>query len=255
MANLKVTEIVSKYVDSATSGDISDWIERLELVTKLENLEGKLATILPMLLDGPAFAVYKQLSDEDKADVKKSKEALLAAFGVDCYQAYQQFTSRRMRESESVDVFMADLRKLSLLIGMKEKEVEPMLRCAFITGLPFGVSIQVKSIAGLEKMTLSELVSRARVIHSASDGNDGVCAAGARKRKFACYRCGKTGHMSWQCREQLKEPDKDAICFKCGQTGHMSWQCREQCEELNIPGRRRRRHYQRGKPDSFASAE
>ena len=153
MANLKVTEIVRKYVDSTTTGDISDWTKRLELVTKLENSEGKLATILPMLLDGPAFAVYKQLSDEDKADVKKSKEALLAAFGVECYQAYQQFTSKRMRGGESVDVFMADLRKLSLLIGMK-KEVEPMLKCAFITGLPFGVSIQVKSIAGLERMTV-----------------------------------------------------------------------------------------------------
>ncbi|XP_058733179.1 uncharacterized protein LOC131604776 [Vicia villosa] len=36
-----------------------------------------------------------------------------------------------------------------------------------------------------------------------------------------CFRCGKTGHMMYECRH------KEVICFNCGEEGHMGSQCQK----------------------------
>ena len=88
MASVKVSDIITKYEGSA-SGDFAEWLEKLELVAKLQKVED-LHTFLPLFLNGPAFAVYQQLSEADKNDFGKLKSGLLSAFGVDCYAAYEQ---------------------------------------------------------------------------------------------------------------------------------------------------------------------
>ena len=54
-------------MDHASTGDFVKWVEKWELDMQVENLTDDKASILAVLLDGPAFAVYKQLPD----DVKK----------------------------------------------------------------------------------------------------------------------------------------------------------------------------------------
>lgn len=61
-----------------------------------------------MFQNGPAFAVYKQLSGEEKGDHERIKAALLAAFEVNCYAAYVQLQRRVLPEGETVDVYLAD---------------------------------------------------------------------------------------------------------------------------------------------------
>ena len=66
MASVKLTDIISKY-EGISSGDFTEWVEKLELVAALQNVSD-LKSFMPLFLSGPAFAVYKQLTEEEKAD-------------------------------------------------------------------------------------------------------------------------------------------------------------------------------------------
>ena len=92
MASVKLTDILSKFEDNA-SGDFAQWLEKLELVAKLQNVSD-LKSFLPLFLHEPAFAVYQQLSNEEKDDYGKMKAWLLSAFGMNCYAAYEQLQRR-----------------------------------------------------------------------------------------------------------------------------------------------------------------
>ena len=160
MASVKLTDIISKY-EGISSGDFTEWVEKLELVAALQNVSD-LKSFMPLFLSGPAFAVYKQLTEEEKADYVKMKAALLSAFGVNCYVAYEQLQRRVLQENEPVDVYLADLRRLVSLMG--QGAAEPLLKCAFMAGLPPDVSIQLKSVAAVEKLGLGDLIARARMM-------------------------------------------------------------------------------------------
>ncbi|KFD52624.1 hypothetical protein M513_06471 [Trichuris suis] len=110
---------------------------------------------------GGALAVYLQLPDEDKENVEKLKNALLAAFEVDQFIAYEQFITRRLNPGELPDVFLADLQRLaSLFGGVSERQ----LSCAFVTGLPDDVRRLLRAGSRIEEFSLAQLVTRARAV-------------------------------------------------------------------------------------------
>ena len=234
MANVKLTDIVRKYVDCDTSGDFADWIERLELVAALQKTEDSLASILPLLLDGPAFAVYKQMPEDTRKDYEKVKKGILTAFGVDCYAAYEEFRNRVLREGESVDVFLSDLKRLAMLIGVEANAAKPIVKCAFVAVLPVDVKSQLKSAVELEKLELNAVATRARVILSTRGNGDISCASGAPRRvRGSCYACGKVGHMAKDCPSRHADSmhgrrahEKVSLtCYACGQRGHIAKNC------------------------------
>ena len=63
---------------------------------------------------GGAFAIYLQLAELDRRSTEKVKEALLAAFAVDQYVAYEQF---KLLSGETPDVYLAELQHLASLFG------------------------------------------------------------------------------------------------------------------------------------------
>uniref|UniRef100_A0A5S6Q4F3 DDE-1 domain-containing protein n=1 Tax=Trichuris muris TaxID=70415 RepID=A0A5S6Q4F3_TRIMR len=118
--------------DGSPSQSVTEWFEKLELVCRLRKVED-VACVVPLRLSGGVFAVYLQLPDEDKKSVVKVKAALLAAFAMDTFAAYDEFSCRKLRNGESPDVFLADLWRLaSLFGGIPEKA----MMCAFVAGLP-----------------------------------------------------------------------------------------------------------------------
>ena len=122
--------LILEYDGSGTQS-VVEWIEKLELICKLRNVND-VASIIPLRLSGDVFAVYLQLDEADRKKTEKIKKALLAAFAVDPYVAYEQFIGRKLQVGESPDVFLAELRRLaSLFGGMPEKG----LACAFVAGL------------------------------------------------------------------------------------------------------------------------
>ncbi|XP_067936897.1 E3 ubiquitin-protein ligase rnf213-alpha-like [Watersipora subatra] len=93
--SVKVSELIKTYEDGK-SGDFSVWVDKLELVAKLQKVDD-LTTFLPLFLSGAAFAVYKHLEDDIKEDYPKLKAALLTAFSVDRFSAYIQLQNRALR--------------------------------------------------------------------------------------------------------------------------------------------------------------
>ena len=223
MASVKLIDIISKFEDN-TSGDFTEWLEKLELVAKLQNVSD-LKSFLTLFLHGPAFAVYKQLSNEEKDYYGKMKAGLLSAFGMNCYAAYEQLQRRVLRDGETVDVYVADLRRLVALMG--HESAEPLVKCAFMAGLPSDVSIQLKSTAAVEKLGLDGLVTRVRVMLSTRSA-DLTCAVGYSKQKYACFICGSTAHLAYECPRSTRRPNQGRgakRCFVCNEVTHITRNC------------------------------
>ena len=77
--------------------------------------------------------MYQQLPDADKQDIGKITKALRTAFAVDSFTVYEQFVGRRLQHRETLDVFLAELRRLAVPFGgLSDK----MVACAFVVWLP-----------------------------------------------------------------------------------------------------------------------
>ena len=76
------------------------------------------------------FAVYQQLKDEENADTNQIKTILYVAFAMDVFMAYVQFTVWQMRHDKSVDLYLAELWKLTVWFG---EVSDCILRCALST--------------------------------------------------------------------------------------------------------------------------
>ena len=231
---VRLTDIVKNFVDTETSGDVSEWLDKLELVAKLQNVPC-LETFVPLFLSGSAFAVYKQLSDEEKGQYELVKGRLIQAFGVNKFVAYEQLQRRVLQENESVDVYVADLRRLVSLVG--QTEAEPLLKCAFVAGLPTSVSVQLKSVSVVESMNLQELISRARMIMSTATSS-GPCAAGrpiaakSSSSTVTCYACGGQGHIAKNCANEGRSGTlRPLTCYGCGAIGHIKKYCKKNVQD------------------------
>ena len=91
------------------SQSVVEWIDKLKLVCRLRGIKD-LHTIASLRLVGGAFAVYQQLSSDDKGSFDEIKATLTSAFAADKFAVYEQFVARRLRDGETVDVYLADLR-------------------------------------------------------------------------------------------------------------------------------------------------
>ena len=117
--------------------------------------------IIPLFLEGSAFALYEQLGESQKTSAKDIEKALLDAFAIDGFQAYEQFRDRRWNDGESVDVYLASLRQLMNLANIESEEL--LLR-AFITGLPDEISKQLRAQVKIFGISLQDALNHARVL-------------------------------------------------------------------------------------------
>ena len=124
MASMRFTDIVGTYVDYNTTKEFTVWVEKLELVAQLQEVKSKL-NFLPLFSIGPAFAVYHQLSEDVKSNYAILKKELTTAFSTNAFSSYEQLRSRFLSDGESVDVYLADLRRLVNLKG--QPEADPLL--------------------------------------------------------------------------------------------------------------------------------
>ena len=100
MASFDV-KLVSEF-DGA--GDALDWLDKVELLCGLQEPRANEALVIPLRLKGDDSAVYRQMTETDKKDAARVKQALRRAFAGDKYAAYEQFSARRLQAWESVDM-------------------------------------------------------------------------------------------------------------------------------------------------------
>lgn len=223
------------------TGDFVDWYEKVELVCGLQKPAVDLVAVVPLRLKGGASAVYRQLSSTDRADSDKVKAALQRAFAVDKFAAYEQFRARRLRADESVDVFLADLQRLSSIFG---GIADVGLGCAFVAGLPESARHALQTGARMESLSLSEIVDRARAILRRDDVPEVAAAAEHRGQvshcqdATVCYSCGQPNHLARNCLRGRGGRNSGQggrrggmggrrLCFRCNRPGHLAAHCPE----------------------------
>ena len=217
--------------DGSASTPVTEWLEKLELVCSLRGVSA-LEEVIPLRLTGGAFSVYQQLPAGDKKDANKIKAALISAFGSDAFSAYEDFTTRRLRPGESVDVFLADLRRLATSFGGVSDKA---LSCALVAGLPETARQGLRASSRIEALALHELVARARAV--LTDEPPIACAGRATAAgAILCYECGAPNHYSKDClqrrrngregrRSSGRPRSPKGRCFRCGVTGHRAASC------------------------------
>lgn len=226
--------LIPEFDGSTTGPAVVEWIEKAEKICKLCKIKEP-ATVIPLRLTGGAYAVYQQLGDEPDWD--EIKQSLYTAFGTDPFVAWQQFTSRTLQPKETVDVYLADLRKLSVPFGGVNDKI---LSCAFLVGLPEEVSKLLRASSRIDELSTDELLARARNICKEQE----PIAAAARFRhggnvdslpdsnKHAtpvCYKCGEANHFAKECRSDRRgvypQSKRPVQCYRCNKFGHISRNC------------------------------
>ena len=213
------------------TGAVVEWIDRVQLVCDLSGVK-RLENIIPLRLTGGAFAVYQQLTKEEKSDAARIKGALLTAFADDKFTAYEKFETRFLRPGETVDVYLADLRRLSVLFGGIPDHV---LVCVFVRGLPNPVKRLLQSSSRVDDMTLEELLARARALmkDNAEVGEAVVAATrparitqplvGVGRSDYRCYKCNGPNHFARDCMQRRQTTHQR--CYRCNKTGHLVRDC------------------------------
>ena len=194
------------------STDIVEWVTRAEMLCQLRGVA--LESVLPLRLTGGAFAVWSQLPAASRCSLTDVKEALYAAFALDQYAAYEAFTARRLQASESVDVFLADLRRLSTLFGGVSDRT---LACALVAGLPDDIRRAIRAGSRAEGLDLNSVLARARAVLS----DERVAAAGistSRDQLSAPVRDQMWAQLPGRARRLRR-------CWTCGQPGHFAAAC------------------------------
>lgn len=211
---------------------VAEWLEKVELVCRLRGIT-ELQNIVPLRLTGGAFSVYQQLGSADKGSYEKIKTALISAFAVDKFIAYEQFVGRRLRDGESADVYLADLQRLAMLFG---GITNAGLSCAFVAGLPDSSRHVLRAGSRLEDMDLSQIVARARAI--LADGNVGAAAtstfsppqhmATPASASVLCRACNQPNHYARDClaRRGWRRGGRGSMHGRvCEQSGHGAASC------------------------------
>ena len=234
MASIKFSEIVKPFSYVEASGDFEKWLAKVRVVAKLQKVND-LAGFIQLFLTGQAFDVYCQLSCVKQEDQVELIKALGEAFSQNQFSAYETLQGRKLQKGESVDAFVADLKRLLTLSGSGDPP-EQLIKSALVIGLPQAVRAQLLAMSDATMLPLGDLVVRARTALSVNGESESVCAAGRRGAVgVRCYRCNQPGHRAGECKVSLhvgrpgsddRRQDYSGVkCFSCGKLGHISRFC------------------------------
>ena len=221
MASVRFTDMVRPF---SGIGDVSAWIQKVELVAKLTNVKD-VASFLPLHLEEGALAVYLEMPDLEKGDVEKVKERLKEAFSINCFEAFGRLKNISWK-GEPVDVFVNEIRRLARESGFCGEGLEHVVKLAFITSLPDRIGVELQQVQNVATLGVGELLSRARILASKMEVTAAVrvprAELGVRpKQSVKCFRCGGA-HFIRNC------PDRKIVCYRCGVEGHIASQCKEE---------------------------
>ena len=178
---------------------------------------------------------------DDQGCFDKIVSELRKAFSLDPLAAYAKFISRRKQETESIEAFLADLRKLAGLawVGVRGDvdRMEPAIKTQFLLGLPPGNVRQHTLAAYGPDVALSVLVAKAKDLlrcEALDFSNADVLAAGVttgggrsggdrgtgggqssssnrghNNSPRTCYTCKKEGHISRNCPLRKARAEKE----------------------------------------------
>lgn len=229
MANLKITDVLPRYNGLS---DISTWLKQAELAKDMLKLDS-LVTVIPMFLDKDAFTTYDHMSTDDKKDIEKIKTALIKTFAIDVYSAYEQLASRSWAGGESVNSYLADLKRLAKLAGVGQNDGDTLLKLSFVTGLPKHVAAQIRATPKLGGMDICEILGVAKALmtdYGTGKYDVGAAVTPAKDSVIRCFICGGP-HVKRFCPQA-----RQIVCYSCGDVGHKAWNCQKRKKQGNGSG-------------------
>ena len=210
-------------------------------------------------IGGPGYKLLRSLSGNDTksksfADLIKLMSDHLNPKPNPIAQRFH-FYKRDRKSTESVNEYIAELRKLSEHCGFGANLSE-YLRDRFVCGLN-SESVQQKLLT-MKTLSLDTALETARTFEAAykdtrairgSGGAvepEGILKLGSKGRdddrreskgrdddRRECFRCGYTGHLANTCQFKTSE------CHNCGKVGHIRRRCRSERKESGSVGGRK----------------
>ena len=217
------------------SEDLETFLAKFKVVAKIQGWQTKekRAEYLPLFLDKDAFTVWSQLDDSSRKDDTLIYEQLRSAFGSTKEEAYVKFVRRQLRTDETVDVYMADLRRLLRCSGHTEVSEDPVLKQQFLSGLPVEFAGQICLQNAASSLKICQCADQVKALRSAQRVTrqfpSSVSAAASSSNKGSsstavpssvlCFHCKQSGHKRSLC------PQLKGKCFHCKEKGHMLANC------------------------------
>ena len=118
-------KLIPEYDGSPMGPSVVEWFEKGERVCKSFKIKEPSMVIQPRLRKG-ACAVYQQVVND--VDLEEITRALYTAFGTDSFIAWKQFVRQGPEPGETVNVYLADLRRRAVPFG---RATDRILECAF----------------------------------------------------------------------------------------------------------------------------
>ena len=227
------------------------WEKFLVLCTlQKQDTDIKKMSVLPLFLYGDAFQVFTQMSADDQKKPDEVQKRLQGAFSMTRAQAYRLFSDRVLREDESADAYVADLKRLLALSGHPVKDSKDQILVEqLIRGLPVDFARQVRlALAGKEAevvvivdqiRALRACEADCRQVRQATVAVVGGDDRTARDRGSGviCFKCGQSGHYQRNCRSKsgarpAQRSDNKLVCYFCDGVGHTKTRCPERAAWL-----------------------
>ena len=244
MSKVRIADVVSRYNGD---GDVVVWLDRLEVVARLQQ-ESNLENLIPLFLEGAAYDVYAKMAAEDKTNLTKLKATLKKSFGMTPALAFAKFKGRSLMAGEAPDAFLAELRRLARTVAAdgNDNTIDAFVCCQFVDGLPEPTRSQVRAIRSDDAWSVNEVLGCAkamllqREVAINVDGGgfvggvtrDGravettpgaaIRSEGSQRMGPKCAGCSRWGHVRSDCRVR---------CFRCHGVGHLKRNC-----EAEFPG-------------------
>ena len=162
------------------------------------------------------------MKEEEKRDADKIEEALRTAFACDKFLLYDEFRNRQWKNGESVDVYLADLKRLTHLANI-DGENKEIIKLSFVMGLP-KVFAQLRATPKIDTLDLTAILQISGALMTEifkSDLIEGgaVARSNTGATTLRCFNC-EGPHYRKDC---IKA--REIICYACGKRGHIAQLC------------------------------
>lgn len=229
------------------------YIERLDqyfIANEIGN-DKKVPSLL-CLIGGKLYSLLRDLTFPDKPATKQFDELTkllsdhLSPKPLKAAERFR-FDKRDQKEGESIQDYVAQLRKLSLYCDFKG-ELKDKLKDRLVCGiknhhvqkrllsekeLTYEKAIEISVAMETAARDATELQAKHKTqdVHKLQARPKTNFSTGARygQSNTRCYRCDNTGHLPTNCRY------KDITCHSCGKKGHIKRACRSKKKQYQKP--------------------